>query len=109
MNKYSNKKYEDVSFKSPNCPAAVSFKYAKELQTKKDLRTGQPLTQSQLIWRSGYLACRKYEANWYKASPKTQTVSQNSSTKKKPEFIQHEFTSEQLNKLFDDLDTVKLH
>lgn len=97
-------------FKHPNCPAAVTARYAEELKTKRSLITGRPLTQNQLAWRSGVLWCRNYEKNWYNTVNQTygKSMHKASESKYNDNFIQNDYSNYDFNSLYDDLDNVKL-
>lgn len=90
-------------FKNPNCPAAYSARLAYELKTKRSLKTGKRLSNTQLAFRSGALSMREYETNWYNSVGKKYNQLKN-----KDNFMQHDFTNFDFAGLYDDLDNVRL-
>lgn len=99
---------EKRQFKYPNCPAAVTARYAEELRTKRSSKTGQPLTQSQLAWRSGVLFIRDYETKWHNAVTQKYGTSAKNNSPKQNNFMQHDFDDFDFDTLYDDLDNIKL-
>lgn len=95
-------------FKNPHCPAALTARYAQELKTKRSLKTGKPLTDRQLAWRSGILYIRNYEANWHNAVVKKYGNASNNVISKSDDFIQHNFDNFDYDSLYDDMNNVKL-
>lgn len=93
-------------FKNPNCPAAVTARYAEELRTKRSLITGKPLTQGQLTWRSGILYIRNYEKNWHNSV--VQKYGNQTQSKYNDNFMQHNYKDFDYDSLYDDLDNIKL-